>query len=276
MIAVRKLAQMPESTGMRKAARQLESLVHSGMRYDAVDRSYLLDLIGWLASICQKDANQDFRSLGWQVDRLEKVLRDDALEEAVCRRELDNLRAVLLACLGMEPAEWDLLAPEQHLVVHTDSNDRQVSPIAHLALYLDGIRSPFNVGSILRTADAMGVRSVYLSPDTTSPEHQRARRSAMNAVVSWDWLSPDDLPEREPLLVALETGGQSIADYSMPAEPFCLILGSEELGIQPSLLNACQGRVSLPMFGSKASLNVGAAAAAALQVLIAQSIRVAG
>ena len=65
---------------------------------------------------------------------------------------------------------------------------------------------------------------------------------------------PKDLP-----IFALETGGTDINEFKFPKEGICII-GSEELGVSPEALNiATYGRVSIPMKGLKASLNVGVA-----------------
>ena len=68
----------------------------------------------------------------------------------------------------------------------------------------------------------------------------------------------DELPRDKPVFV-LETGGTDIADFVFPKEG-TVIIGSEELGVSPeALARAEYGRVSIPMTGLKASLNVGVA-----------------
>ena len=70
--------------------------------------------------------------------------------------------------------------------------------------------------------------------------------------------SLDDLPDNIPIF-ALETGGTDINEFVFPKEGICII-GSEELGVSPQALDkAAYGRVTIPMKGLKASLNVGVA-----------------
>ncbi len=70
--------------------------------------------------------------------------------------------------------------------------------------------------------------------------------------------SLNELPEDLPVF-ALETGGTDINEFKFPKQGICII-GSEELGVSPqALARATYGRVTIPMKGLKASLNVGVA-----------------
>lgn len=127
-------------------------------------------------------------------------------------------------------------------------------------MYAEDIRSPFNLGSIFRTAEAFGAEKVLVSPLCVSPEHQRAQRSAMGCTeyLPWEVMGLANLPADVPVF-ALETGGTPIDEFAFP-EHGIVIVGSEELGISPeALARARYGRVSIPMYGIKASLNVGVA-----------------
>lgn len=136
-------------------------------------------------------------------------------------------------------------------------------------VFLEDIRSPFNVGSILRTAEALGFEEVLLSPLCADPRHPRAARSSMGAVEIIPWRRCDlgELPTFGPLL-ALELGGRSVAEFAFPPRGV-LLLGSEELGLTRSALDlAGVNRISIPMKGIKASLNVAVAFGIAAQAWI--------
>jgi len=76
--------------------------------------------------------------------------------------------------------------------------------------------------------------------------------------MEWERVSLDNLPETLPIF-ALETGGTDINEFKFPKKGICII-GSEELGVSPEALSkATYGRVTIPMKGLKASLNVGVA-----------------
>jgi TrmH family RNA methyltransferase len=76
--------------------------------------------------------------------------------------------------------------------------------------------------------------------------------------LGYEQKSLDQLPDDIPVF-ALETGGTDINDFDFPQKGICII-GSEELGVSPEALKrATYGRVTIPMKGLKASLNVGVA-----------------
>jgi len=181
-------------------------------------------------------------------------------------RAIDALRNALLAELGREPAEWDLLLPED------GGLDRGARHVRDFFVYLEDLRSPYNVGAVFRTAESFGVRAVYLSPDTPRPDHPRAARSSMGAteVIPWRGCPLEAAVEEAgdaatagsamPIF-ALETGGRVLGEVRLP-EPGMVVLGSEELGVSPAALSLAEqsaGRVSIPMAGAKASLNVSVA-----------------
>ncbi len=175
------------------------------------------------------------------------------------RRACNCARNHLLKIIGSFPAEWDLvIAPHKKEKVEGEVENREFFP--GLCVYAEDIRSPFNLGSIFRTAEAMGAEKVYISPFCTDPLHPRALRSAMGCIetMQWERCPLDDLPEDLPLFV-LETGGTPLEMFDFPQKGI-VIIGSEELGVSPQALEkAVYGRVTIPMTGIKASLNVGVA-----------------
>ncbi len=169
------------------------------------------------------------------------------------RRACNIARNILLGLIGTFPAEWDLV-----IAPHDAERQRQFFP--GLYVYAEDIRSPFNLGSIFRTAEALGAEKVYLSPNCVSPEHPRAVRSGMGCIqnLSWERKSLEELSEENPIFL-LETGGTPIADFKFPQKGICII-GSEELGVSPQAIEKAKyGCVTIPMYGAKASLNVGVA-----------------
>ena len=180
------------------------------------------------------------------------------------RRALNRTRHALLDSLGAEPAEWDLLAPEGGL----DSSARRVVPVS---AYLEEVRSPFNVGAMFRTAEAFGAERLLLSPQTASPLHPRAAKTARGAaqVMPWEVAGLDVLSGRTGI-VALELNGVPLERFRFP-DRGVLLVGSEELGLSPEALSLADGgRVSIPMAGAKRSLNVAVAFGIVLQAWVAR------
>ena len=188
---------------------------------------------------------------------LRTLLSADPFDEL---RLCNFARNTLLGIIGTFPAEWDLVIAPHAAPTEADGTVRARDFFPGVCVYAEDIRSPFNIGSIFRSAEAMGADKVYISPHCIDPTQPRAIRSGMGCIetMGWERLSLDQLPSDLPVF-ALETGGTDINEFKFPERGICII-GSEELGVSPeALARATYGTVTIPMKGLKASLNVGVA-----------------
>lgn len=254
MISLRKLASLPPGTRRHKSLRLIrdcESCSSSGQRLDSVYMKGLLELIladdSWPEQLREK------------VNQILAVLSQNPSSSIA--RELNSLRHCMLTALGRSWADWDAESPRDGF---PDAETAKPGGNWPIRVYLDGLRSPFNVGSIARSAQAFGAERMWLSPDCVSLNHRRAQRSAMwfEEGVPWSVCEMNQLTSGERGTVfALELGGTEITEFQFP-ESGTVVLGSEELGVSPSLMEEAVsdgGVVSLPLSGPKASLNVGVA-----------------
>lgn len=135
------------------------------------------------------------------------------------------------------------------------------------AALLDNIRSAWNVGSILRSADGFGFGHVYLCGITPTPENEAVMKTSLGAENSATWSYHKNavelaagLKKEDWKMLALEEGGRDIGAAKMELpEKFVLILGSEVTGVDPELLSLSAEVLSIPMRGTKRSLNVAVA-----------------
>jgi RNA methyltransferase, TrmH family len=265
MIALRKLTGLSTKNRLRKAAELLRIFEIDIRASKPVDSYYLAGLCGTIVRTDTRDA------IRVRADELEEQLRASGLSlsdtlSPGAGRECGRLASLILTEIGIPPADWDLRVPG------TEDLDPGVRKILPLYLFLEDLRSPFNVGSIFRSAEAFGVRHIFLSPATPSPEQPRASRSSMgaSAVVQWSVCTLDEAcagftnSDDDSRIIALETGGTGIKDYSFPTAGL-LIVGNEEWGLSEEALERADSRVSIPMGGAKASLNVAVAVAITLQ-----------
>ena len=134
------------------------------------------------------------------------------------------------------------------------------APVAP-CVYLHGVSDPGNVGTVIRTADALVGGSVVLGPDCADPYGAHAVRASMGAVFAEPLLrgSVDVTPGPRAALVA--HGGEPI-DALEGAMTLCL--GAERQGLPAEALESCDVRVTIPVRETAESLNVAAAAAIAL------------
>lgn len=135
----------------------------------------------------------------------------------------------------------------------------------------DDIRSLFNVGSVFRTADAVGVDRIYLCGITGRPGRdktdEKLSKVALGAekIVSWEyrkqsWRLLDELKAQGFQIVSLELTPESINYVNFkPKFPLALVIGNEVEGVKPSLLKRSERYIQIPMRGEKESLNVSVA-----------------
>ncbi len=142
-----------------------------------------------------------------------------------------------------------------------------------LYMLLDNLRSTYNVGSIFRTADSVGVSEIHLCGITPTPAHPKIAKTALGAEETMPWRyhrnalhAAEMLHAAGVALWALEIHPQAHPLFEAPplSQPTALVVGSEVSGVDPALLALCDSVYVLPMLGRKGSLNVASAAAVAL------------
>ncbi len=132
---------------------------------------------------------------------------------------------------------------------------------------LDNIRSLYNVGSIFRTAEALGVAKLHLCGMTATPENPRLAKTALGAekLVAWEhhnngvWAARL-LREQQFDLWAIEGGERSASLFEMGIPPaarkIALVIGNELAGVDPDILAISDRILYIPMLGEKESLNL--------------------
>src|SRR5262245_55899329 len=150
-----------------------------------------------------------------------------------------------------------------------------------VVVVLDNIRSLYNTGSILRTADASGVERVVLCgitprPDQGSRQRRAIAKTALGAEesVSWEYEADTESALRKLAsngyhLAAVETdpGAINVFEWT-PTWPVCLVFGHEKDGVSPNLSSHVDTVIRIPMLGHKRSLNVATAAGVVLYELL--------
>lgn len=140
---------------------------------------------------------------------------------------------------------------------------------------LENVMNPTNVGAIFRSAAALGIDAVLLTPDCSDPLYRRAIRVSMGTVfqIPWTWL--EKTPEQSNIMqlkalgfktaaMALTDNSLSISDSRLAAEKkLAVILGSEGDGLCEATLADCDYTIRIPMAHGVDSLNVAAASAVA-------------
>ena len=131
----------------------------------------------------------------------------------------------------------------------------------------DNIRSLENIGSIFRTADALGINKIFLCGISGTPPNQKISKTALGAEswIEWEhhwqiWKIIDKLKKEKVFIAALEQIKNSLFyNKFKPKFPLALVIGNEIKGVSKPVLKRADKIISLPMFGKKESLNVAVA-----------------
>ena len=141
-----------------------------------------------------------------------------------------------------------------------------------VALLLDGVQDPFNVGSIVRTAAALRVEHLYLSANATTPTHPKVGKTALGTQRYVEWTQYERVAEAAEaaradgfVIVGLELADESVPFFELDlAGDVCIALGNESNGLNAAALACCDTVGYIPQLGRVGSLNVAAATAVAL------------
>ncbi|MGN6814547.1 MAG: TrmH family RNA methyltransferase [Solirubrobacterales bacterium] len=150
---------------------------------------------------------------------------------------------------------------DDKLSPHTGDNLQVTSP----CIYLHGLGDPGNVGTIVRTADALIDGPVVLGPDCADPFSPKAVRASMGSIFNQPPLQANVSATPEPRVALVAHGGEGLEALDGAAT---LCLGAEREGLPAGVVAQCEARVTIPLrSGGAESLNVAAAAAIAAQRL---------
>ncbi len=149
-------------------------------------------------------------------------------------------------------------------------------------LALDGLQDPGNVGTIWRTADALGADGLLLTGRCADPFHPRTVRATMGGIfrIPVYEIAEDELPRLTarsnlPLYAAaLREDAVTLGEF--PLSPAAVVIGSEGNGISPALLAHCDKTLRIPMEPGRESLNAAAAATVILWTMYSNRIKEEG
>ena len=145
---------------------------------------------------------------------------------------------------------------------------------ANRIVILENVQNPTNVGAIFRSAAALGMDAVLLTPGCSDPLYRRSARVSMGTVFQIPWTFTGAWPEEgmaqlkalgfKTAALALSDRSVSIDDPALMAEEkLALLLGSEGDGLTDQTIASCDYTVKIPMYHGVDSLNVAAASAVA-------------
>lgn len=191
---------------------------------------------------------------------LETVILSDGIEADVP----EHVRVVIVPKDVMESIS-PMQTPQGALFLCRLPEKKEFTPKPGMLL-LDGIQDPGNLGTILRTADALEI-PVTLLEGCADPYSHKVVRASMGAVfrtvpvqTTWEQVKTACLKERIPVAVtALSDRAEDIRTASV--DTMAVVIGSEGQGVRKEILDAAQAELIIPMNPNCESLNAAIAAA---------------
>lgn len=151
---------------------------------------------------------------------------------------------------------------ETDFLLSLSTHDREEAlPFGTVYTYLDSLRSAHNVGSIVRTVEALRLGPIRSGGATVIPQdHSKIKKTSMGAAEFVDIQTKASLETLPRPWIALETVQEAPSLYDVQfSSPCTLIIGNEERGISKDLLEQVDLIVRIPLYGRKNSLNVSCA-----------------
>lgn len=163
----------------------------------------------------------------------------------------------------LEKASWH--QKEHNLLPAVRKGDRsEAAKALPISIYLDKLRSAHNIGSIIRTAEAFSLGSLYFSPGMAFIDNKQVQDASMGTFQWIPCFQNIPLTQLQRPIIALETSeqAQNFHHYKLP-DQFTLVVGNEEYGCSHQTLQMADELLEIPLKGRKNSLNVANAFAIA-------------
>ncbi|OGS35908.1 MAG: hypothetical protein A2293_17115 [Elusimicrobia bacterium RIFOXYB2_FULL_49_7] len=186
---------------------------------------------------------------------LEIYVEENAEVPAIECRKTYRVAAQVFASLASTEHSQGVIVVARIAIKGPDALD----PAARYILF-DALQDPGNMGSIIRTACAFGIKGVILTPGCVDPFSPKVVRSAASGIEKIDIIRIAALSELEGCtLIGADMGGKALTGFAWPSS-FILAIGSEAHGLSPETRRRVSSLISIPMPGAMESLNAAVAA----------------
>lgn len=131
-----------------------------------------------------------------------------------------------------------------------------------VALALESIQDPGNLGTIIRIADWFGINRIYCSPDCVDTYNPKTIQATMGSIARVQVIESDIIPLLQQTSVpgyAATLHGRNIVEFD-PIREGLLLIGNESRGLSPEVVDRCTHHITIPRLGGAESLNAAVAA----------------
>ncbi|MDR0978376.1 MAG: RNA methyltransferase [Lachnospiraceae bacterium] len=163
-------------------------------------------------------------------------------------------------------------------IISKSSKEQSINYNEDIIVILDGVQDPGNIGTILRTLDAIGVKQIILSKGSADVYNPKVVRATMGAIFRVNAIESPNLVETikqikankfEVIASSLDTQ-ESI--YNVKFNKKAIVIGNEANGVSAEVLKSSDKKIKIPMLGKAESLNAGVAASIILYEYVRQKL----
>lgn len=163
-------------------------------------------------------------------------------------------------------------------VIEKNNKNNNVDYSSDLILALDDIQDPGNLGTIIRTADSVGLKQILISKGTADPYNSKVIRSTMGAIFRVNIIECDDLVKTLKdvkennfnIMVTSLQANKSI--YELNLKQNVVVIGNEAKGVSKEIIDLADNKVIIPMLGKTESLNASIATGVILYEYVRQKL----
>lgn len=153
-------------------------------------------------------------------------------------------------------------------VVHKSDSSSDDLDMKEWCIYLDDVKDPGNIGTIIRTAEWFNVQQILFSHKSVDPYNSKIIQSSMGSYFRTKIMVNDlmDIANQDFCKYALDMNGEDIFEIGN-LKPGVIVVGSESQGVSSAILENCNHVLSIPSSGKAESLNAAMACGIALSAL---------
>ena len=164
-------------------------------------------------------------------------------------------------------------------IIEKDKQEKKIDINQEIILALDDLQDPGNLGTIIRTADSVGLNQILISKGTVDPYSPKVIRSTMGAIFRVKIIECENLKE---ILEKLKKNNFKImvtdlntdkSIYDIELQKNVIIIGNEANGVSEEIKNIADTKVIIPMFGKTESLNASVATGVILYEYVRQKLQ---
>ena len=147
--------------------------------------------------------------------------------------------------------------------------NKMTYPVSDFKSYilLEDVQDPYNVGTIIRTADAAGIDCIITSMKTADIYNEKVLRGSMGSVFHLPVYQVESLTaytailkDKKVVIIGTSLNGESLWERKPVTEPYAIVMGNESRGMSDELMKQCDVLLKIPILGKAESLNVSTAA----------------